>query len=140
MELECKDNMDVQLSERNDIESIYYKALSKAHDPKLKLELEAQPPGGTCLSQRGGGTTSSTNYGIVSASEHAAPAESLSTKSSDDIALSGSIDRSHCGGQDVLLSTALVKLYDRYNKEHIARALLDSGSTSCLIIEKSIDS
>ncbi|XP_049868956.1 uncharacterized protein LOC126368838 [Pectinophora gossypiella] len=37
---------------------------------------------------------------------------------------------------EVLLSTALVKLYDADNREYIARALLDSGSTSCLMTEK----
>ncbi|GBP96263.1 hypothetical protein EVAR_100511_1 [Eumeta japonica] len=31
LQLECKDDMDAQLSERNDFESIYYKALSKVH-------------------------------------------------------------------------------------------------------------
>ncbi|XP_052742136.1 uncharacterized protein LOC128198001 [Bicyclus anynana] len=37
---------------------------------------------------------------------------------------------------DVLLSTALVKLYDSNNREHIGRAVLDSGSTSCLLSDK----
>jgi hypothetical protein len=37
---------------------------------------------------------------------------------------------------DVLLSTALIKLTASDNKKHIARALLDSGSSSCLITEK----
>lgn len=37
---------------------------------------------------------------------------------------------------EVLLSTALIKLFDANNREHIARAVLDSGSTSCLITEK----
>ncbi|GBP90650.1 hypothetical protein EVAR_65066_1 [Eumeta japonica] len=31
LQLECKDDMDARLSERNDFESIYYKALSKVH-------------------------------------------------------------------------------------------------------------
>ncbi|KAL0860640.1 hypothetical protein ABMA27_009990 [Loxostege sticticalis] len=38
-------------------------------------------------------------------------------------------------GTDVLLSTALIKLYDADNRQHIARAVLDSGSTSCLMTE-----
>lgn len=37
---------------------------------------------------------------------------------------------------DVLLSTALIRCYDANNKEHIARALLDSASTSCLMTEE----
>lgn len=39
-----------------------------------------------------------------------------------------------CG--DVILSTALVKLYDSNNREHIGRAVLDSGSTSSLLSDK----
>lgn len=38
--------------------------------------------------------------------------------------------------QEVLLSTALVKLHDAHNREHVARAVLDSGSTSCLMSER----
>ncbi|XP_063827853.1 uncharacterized protein LOC135077244 [Ostrinia nubilalis] len=41
-----------------------------------------------------------------------------------------------CTSTDVLLSTALVKCYDSHNKEYVARALLDSGSSSCLMTEK----
>ncbi|KAF9409935.1 hypothetical protein HW555_010826 [Spodoptera exigua] len=37
---------------------------------------------------------------------------------------------------DVLLSTVLIKLYDSNNREHLARAILDSGSTSCLMTDK----
>ncbi|XP_041976443.1 uncharacterized protein LOC121731154 [Aricia agestis] len=37
---------------------------------------------------------------------------------------------------DVLLSTALIKLFDANNREHIVRAVLDSGSTSCLITQR----
>lgn len=37
---------------------------------------------------------------------------------------------------DVLLSTALIRCYDVNNKEHIARALLDSGSSSCIMTER----
>lgn len=37
--------------------------------------------------------------------------------------------------QDVL-STALIKLYDHNNCEHVVRAVLDSGSTSCFMTEK----
>lgn len=41
-----------------------------------------------------------------------------------------------CRRGDVILSTALVKLYDSNNREHIARAVLDSGSTSSLMSER----
>ncbi|KAF9424507.1 hypothetical protein HW555_000318 [Spodoptera exigua] len=41
--------------------------------------------------------------------------------------------KQHCGG--VLLSTALIKLCDQYDRQHIVRALLDSGSTSCFMTE-----
>ncbi|XP_049884023.1 uncharacterized protein LOC126379357 [Pectinophora gossypiella] len=37
---------------------------------------------------------------------------------------------------DVILSTALIKVYNDDNREYIVRAVLDSGSTSCLITEK----
>lgn len=40
------------------------------------------------------------------------------------------------GQNEVLLSTALVKLVDAHNREHLARAVLDSGSTSCLMTER----
>ncbi|CAG4976903.1 unnamed protein product [Colias eurytheme] len=48
---------------------------------------------------------------------------------------SASLDRKSRRG-DVILSTALVKLYDSNNREHIGRACLDSGSTSSLLSEK----
>lgn len=60
------------------------------------------------------------------------------TSSNADVALAASISaRSHTSSpSDVLLSTALVRCYDVHNKEYIARALLDSGSSSCLMTEK----
>lgn len=65
-----------------------------------------------------------------------APVDSQSPTAADssaNLALSASITAS--SQRDVLLSTALVKLYDANNHEHIARAVLDSGSTSCLMTE-----
>lgn len=38
--------------------------------------------------------------------------------------------------QVVLLSTALIKVYDRNNREHIVKAVLDSGSTSSIMTER----
>lgn len=54
------------------------------------------------------------------------------------VTLTGSITTTceKSGQCDVLLSTALVKLYDCDNREVIARAILDSGSTSCLMTER----
>lgn len=53
------------------------------------------------------------------------------------VTLTGSITTTceNLGQCDVLLSTALVKLYDKDNREVIARAILDSGSTSSLMTE-----
>jgi hypothetical protein len=45
------------------------------------------------------------------------------------------VAKSRSGDNDVLLSTALITVYDINNDPHIARAVLDSGSTSCLITE-----
>ena len=41
----------------------------------------------------------------------------------------------HDTHEAVLLSTALIKLYDENNRQHVARAMLDSGSTSCLMTD-----
>ncbi|GBP65784.1 hypothetical protein EVAR_30842_1 [Eumeta japonica] len=93
LQLGCKDDMDVRLSQRNDFESIYYKALSIAHDPELKSEVgPSLRVGHVCLIVIEVRTTITMNCGIVSASDHAAPATSLSAKSSDDIALSGGVE------------------------------------------------
>ncbi|XP_049865557.1 uncharacterized protein LOC126366489 [Pectinophora gossypiella] len=51
-----------------------------------------------------------------------------------NVILSASIQTAQ--SNDVLLSTALIKVYDSQNKEHVVRAILDSGSTSCLMTEK----
>ncbi|XP_060804621.1 uncharacterized protein LOC132902670 [Amyelois transitella] len=51
----------------------------------------------------------------------------------NDVALSANVRNGHC---EVLLSTVLIKLYDNNNREHIVRAVLDSGSTSSLMTEK----
>lgn len=36
----------------------------------------------------------------------------------------------------VLLATALLKVYDKNNREHLARAILDTGSTTCIMTDK----
>lgn len=68
-----------------------------------------------------------------------AKVESSSTADPNNshVALSANISaHSHRSGTgDILLSTALVRCYDVNNKEHIVRALLDSGSSSCLMTE-----
>lgn len=46
---------------------------------------------------------------------------------------------SHASNGEVLLSTALIKVVDKNNKQHVARALLDSGSTTCLMSEAFYD-
>lgn len=62
-----------------------------------------------------------------------------SSSHNPSVVLSGTVmttnENSGQGQCDVLLSTALVKLYDSNNREVIARAILDSGSTSCLMTE-----
>ncbi|XP_072936546.1 uncharacterized protein [Epargyreus clarus] len=69
--------------------------------------------------------------------------EKISTplSSTDDntnnVSLSAKVAPSYIAKQsEVLLSTALIKLHDNNNCEHIVRAVLDSGSTSCLITER----
>lgn len=81
---------------------------------------------------------------------HILPNNNNSTASTSasqpNLTLSASVERAqpgrssdasviHSARCEILLSTALVKLYDANNCEHIARAVLDSGSTSCLITE-----
>ncbi|GBP67368.1 hypothetical protein EVAR_43651_1 [Eumeta japonica] len=84
LQFECKDDMGVLLSGRNDFESICYKeALSRAHDMLTDYSKSAEQVN-FASSSRGDCTTSTTNCGIVSASDHAAPAPSLPTKSSND--------------------------------------------------------
>lgn len=60
------------------------------------------------------------------------PAKQSST-AVNDVALSANISQSQC---DVLLSTALIKLYDDKGRDYVVRAVLDSGSTSSLITER----
>ncbi|XP_069364138.1 uncharacterized protein [Maniola hyperantus] len=63
-----------------------------------------------------------------------------STTNPNNLALSASVSSAslevNSRRGDVILSTALVKLYDSNNREHIGRAVLDSGSTSSLLSEK----
>lgn len=65
-------------------------------------------------------------------------ASSTVDSNNSHVALSANITaHSHTSSTgDILLSTALIRCYDANNKEHIARALLDSGSSSCLMTEQ----
>ncbi|XP_052758555.1 uncharacterized protein LOC128202398 [Galleria mellonella] len=63
------------------------------------------------------------------------PSASTSSVASHNVALTTHISNYNKVQCDVLLSTALIKLYDDNNREHIVRAILDSGSTSSLITE-----
>ncbi|XP_037299367.1 uncharacterized protein LOC119190762 [Manduca sexta] len=60
------------------------------------------------------------------------------TPNAHSVALSANLTaHSHTSNlPDILLSTALIRCYDNNNKEHIARALLDSDSSSCIMSEK----
>lgn len=78
------------------------------------------------------GSSLSSNPDSVS-SATGPPHPATDTARDVSVALSASVSSSD--QRDVLLSTALVKVYDSNNKEHIARAILDSGSTSCLMSE-----
>ncbi|XP_059061597.1 uncharacterized protein LOC131854485 [Achroia grisella] len=73
---------------------------------------------------------------VCSTSETSRPVVRIRDESNIPISLSANVADMNRGGQEVLLSTALVKVYDIHNREHVARAVLDSGSTSCLMTEK----
>lgn len=62
---------------------------------------------------------------------------SADTNNNNHVALSANISaQSHTSSTgNILLSTALIRCYDVNNEEHIARALLDSGSSACLMTE-----
>ncbi|XP_045777393.1 uncharacterized protein LOC123875556 isoform X2 [Maniola jurtina] len=67
------------------------------------------------------------------------PALPTSASSNGESGTGTSVALSTCistRNQDVLLSTALIKVYDAQNCAHTARAVLDSGSTSCLMTKK----
>lgn len=55
-----------------------------------------------------------------------------------NLTLTASVDNSSRAdsAQHVLLSTAMIKIRGRNHREYTARAVLDSGSTSCLITER----
>lgn len=73
---------------------------------------------------------------VPSPSTSAAPAHAVST-AGNNVALSANILPSYSNQRrGVLLSTALIKLYDCNDREHIVRATLDSGSTSCFMTER----
>ena len=60
-----------------------------------------------------------------------------SVTETNNVALSANVTPSHSSmSHDVLLSTALIKLHDRNGREHVVRAVLDSGSTSCFVTER----
>lgn len=62
------------------------------------------------------------------------PAQTNS-ESNINLTLSANVTLAAHRQDEVLLSTALIKLYDLNCHEYIARALLDSGSTSCIMTE-----
>lgn len=66
------------------------------------------------------------------------PYEQSSQQSqSSNLTLSASVSAAPRGDQaDVILSTALIKVYGNNNREYIARVIFDSGSTSSFITEK----
>lgn len=98
-------------------------------------------------SENKGASTSRDNNVVHSSSSHSVPTSSFTdavartnnatvnnlTLAADVVSSSGGERKQHGGG--VLLSTALIKLCDQYDRQHIVRALLDSGSTSCFITE-----
>ncbi|XP_045783622.1 uncharacterized protein LOC123879758 [Maniola jurtina] len=77
---------------------------------------------------------------VRSESTESVSATPSTTNPSNNLTLSASVSSASLNVNsrrgDVLLSTALVKLYDSNNREHIGRAVLDSGSTSSLLSEK----
>ncbi|XP_045779565.1 uncharacterized protein LOC123877104 [Maniola jurtina] len=77
---------------------------------------------------------------VRSESTESVSATPSTTNPSNNLTLSASVSSASLNVTsrrgDVLLSTALIKLYDSNNREHIGRAVLDSGSTSSLLSEK----
>uniref|UniRef100_A0A2A4JM97 Uncharacterized protein n=1 Tax=Heliothis virescens TaxID=7102 RepID=A0A2A4JM97_HELVI len=64
-------------------------------------------------------------------SEVATSSQVPSANSASSVSLSASVERG-----DVLLSTALIKVTGKDGQQYVTRAVLDSGSTSCLMTEK----
>lgn len=68
---------------------------------------------------------------ITSANSDDATSAPASSDSSAGLSLSASVAHG-----DVLLSTALIKIIGKNGQQYVTRAVLDSGSTSCLMTEK----
>lgn len=62
--------------------------------------------------------------------------EATAPLSNNNVTLSAQVTTNVQNKGEVLLATSLLKVYDGDNREHLGRAILDSGSTSCLITEK----
>ncbi|XP_041979470.1 uncharacterized protein LOC121733319 [Aricia agestis] len=92
--------------------------------------LHGQQPSSTLDSAA---STSSSVVLAAAAPQPAAPAPSLAPPAS--VSSHSDITLSNTGGKVVLLSTALLKVKDKYGKEHHVRALLDNGSTASFITE-----
>lgn len=78
--------------------------------------------------------TDKNNSSCSTASTDSSQSSGNSMSTTSDTGVSLSVNLTH--HSDVILSTALIKLTDCNNVEHIARAVLDSGSTSSFITEK----
>ncbi|XP_022836586.1 uncharacterized protein LOC111363955, partial [Spodoptera litura] len=62
--------------------------------------------------------------------------EPTEQSSSSNVTLSAQVNAHVHNKNQGLLATSLIKAYDNNNCEHLVRAILDTGSTSCLITEK----
>ncbi|XP_050508161.1 uncharacterized protein LOC114343607 [Diabrotica virgifera virgifera] len=80
---------------------------------------------------------SSINFNPNNDSENEPNKVKLSTNTSENnVNRNEIVLKNNCSNNDyVLLSTAKVRVYDRYGNTHIARVILDSGSQSCFITE-----
>ncbi|XP_050515147.1 uncharacterized protein LOC126890325 [Diabrotica virgifera virgifera] len=80
---------------------------------------------------------SSINFNPNNDSENEPNKVKLSTNTSENnVNRNEIVLKNNCSNNDyVLLSTAKVRVHDRYGNTHIARVILDSGSQSCFITE-----
>ncbi|KAF9408276.1 hypothetical protein HW555_011980 [Spodoptera exigua] len=150
LRLECMvEDVKAQFSERAEFESQYYKALSRSQELLSKYtndDKESRRHNTLIHSDNKGASTSRDNNVAHSSTPHSirtsSPTDAVArtnvtannlTLAADVVGSSCGERKQHCGG--VLLSTALIKLCDQYDRQHIVRALLDSGSTSCFMTE-----
>ncbi|XP_049869686.1 uncharacterized protein LOC126369369 isoform X1 [Pectinophora gossypiella] len=68
--------------------------------------------------------------------QHSQPSPPSANGTGSGVVLSASVKSpKQLVHHEVLLSTALIKVHDKCNREIVARAVLDSGSTSCIMTE-----